>query len=157
MSNYARRVRQKPANRSGKATAGTLRKSDAFRAGATAMIMTCKRSTSSLLATLAASEVKTRCLILVHRSIYIPENEDYYGRSLCCAIHHCTGGSTGWNLRFGTSGEVVAKVFVVVWCAMCAIEHSFSLLFLCLFAWLDCTVADKHSYSVISRSDDHVF
>jgi hypothetical protein len=38
-----------------------------------------------------------------------------------------------WNLGFGTSGEVVAEVSVVVWCAMCAIARSFSLcFFVCL-------------------------
>jgi hypothetical protein len=36
-------------------------------------------------------------------------------------------------------------MFVVAWRAMCAIARSFSLSFLCPFAWLDCTVADELS------------
>jgi hypothetical protein len=39
----------------------------------------------------------------------------------------------------------VADMFVVVWCAVRPRARSFSLSILCLFAWLDCTVADKHS------------
>jgi hypothetical protein len=35
--------------------------------------------------------------------------------------------------------------------------EAFLLSFLCLFVGLDCTVADKHSYSVISQSDDRLF
>jgi hypothetical protein len=49
------------------------------------------------------------------------------------------------RIRYEQSGEVVAEVFVVIWRAMCAIARSFSLWFLCLFAWFDCIVADKHS------------